>query len=307
MCQFSVRFFPMSFFPTNIGFLLWVFSLDSCRASMNLNQTFILAPGTVMHYDCAYMHSMSSFAHIWHLKQSKSTFKSALWMVNGCACGRVLDSIYYIVAFPALPRFPSTESWAGPGHKTITSLISDNILYAQARPHNVLHFLVCLLSSTWLTDKLTHNVWYCLSSEVLRPNIPYSKWRGLLNHLLSLVLWPSAASVGIRSQMKVLVNWLQLWKWTGSSDTKVSPALHVLLFKRCTLVLQQWLCTLSTSVVVPVQYMVGFGWSCLASYPGSRWTGKRRAWYPLFVHVFNFAEILGDQELLCYICTTVKS
>ena len=26
-----------------------------------VNQTFILAPGTVMHYDCAYMHSMSLF------------------------------------------------------------------------------------------------------------------------------------------------------------------------------------------------------------------------------------------------------
>ena len=47
----------------------------------------------------------------------------------------------------ALPNFPSTESWAGPGHKTITSLITDlKFLYqlAQARPHNVLHFLVYL-------------------------------------------------------------------------------------------------------------------------------------------------------------------
>ena len=64
---------------------------------------------------------------------------------------------------------------------------------------------------------------------------------------------------------------------------------HVLLLKRCTLVLQQWLCTLSTGVAVPVQCMVGFGWSywnawySLASYQGSQWAGKMRAWYPLFV------------------------
>jgi len=30
---------------------------------MNLNQTFILAPGTVMHYNCVYMHSMSLYWH----------------------------------------------------------------------------------------------------------------------------------------------------------------------------------------------------------------------------------------------------
>ena len=95
------------------------------------------------------------------------------------------------------------------------------------------------------------------------------------------------------------------------SDTKVSPTLHVLLLKRCTLVLQQWLCTLSTGVAVPVQYMVGFGWSywnawySLASYQGSQWVGKIRAWYPLFAHALNFSEILGDRELSRCICTTV--
>ena len=95
------------------------------------------------------------------------------------------------------------------------------------------------------------------------------------------------------------------------SDTRVSPTLHVLLLKRCTLGLQQWLCTPSTGVAVPVQYMVGFGWSywnawySLASYPGSQWAGKIRAWYPLFVHALNFSEILGDRELSSYICTTV--
>ena len=95
------------------------------------------------------------------------------------------------------------------------------------------------------------------------------------------------------------------------SDTRVSPTLHVLLLKRCTLVLQQWLCTLSTGVAVPVQYMVGFGWSywnawySLASYQGSQWVVKIRAWYPLFAHALNFSEISGDMELSCYICTTV--
>ena len=80
MCQFSFRFFPMSFSPTKRVFGLVFFSLNSCRASMNLNQTFILAPGTVMYYICVYMHSMSSFAYIRHLKQSKNTFKPP---VNG--------------------------------------------------------------------------------------------------------------------------------------------------------------------------------------------------------------------------------
>ena len=40
-----------------------------------------------------------------------------------------------------------------------------------------------------LTDKLTHNVFYCVS--VVRycdQNIPYTKWRGLLSHLSSLLL-----------------------------------------------------------------------------------------------------------------------
>ena len=51
-----------------------------------------------------------------------------------------LDLICYI---PALPRFSSTESWTGPGHKTITSLTSDIIvLYQLAQARNVLHFLV---------------------------------------------------------------------------------------------------------------------------------------------------------------------
>ena len=57
--------------------------------------------------------------------------------------------------------------------------------------------------------------------------------------------------------------------------------------------------------------MVGFGWSyrnawySLASYQGSQWVGKIRAWYPLFAHVLNFPEILGDRGLSRCICTTV--
>ena len=29
----------------------------------------------------------------------------------------------------------------------------------------------------------------------------------------------------------------------------------------------------------------------LASYPGSRWVGKERAWYTLFAHAFNLPKI----------------
>ena len=45
----------------------------------------------------------------------------------------------------------------------------------------------------------------------------------------------------------------------------------------------------------------------VASYPGSRWTGKERAWYPLFAHALNFPEILGNQKLLCYIRKTMTT
>ena len=31
----------------------------------------------------------------------------------------------------------------------------------------------------------------------------------------------------------------------------------------------------------------------LASYPGSRWAGKERAWYTLFAHAFNLPKIWG--------------
>ena len=57
----------MSFFPPQKVFLLWVFFLDSCRADMNLNQTFISAPGTVVHYNCVYM---PLFVHIFKFKNT---------------------------------------------------------------------------------------------------------------------------------------------------------------------------------------------------------------------------------------------
>ena len=44
-----------------------------------------------------------------------------------------------------------------------------------------------------------------------------------------------------------------------------------------------------------------------ASYPGSQWAGKERAWYPLFAHALNFPEILGNRKLSCYIRTTVTT
>ena len=45
----------------------------------------------------------------------------------------------------------------------------------------------------------------------------------------------------------------------------------------------------------------------VASYPGSRWAGKERAWYLLFAHALNFPEILGNRKLLCFIRTTVTT
>ena len=46
----------------------------------------------------------------------------------------------------------------------------------------------------------------------------------------------------------------------------------------------------------------------LALYPGSWWVGgKKEGLYLLFVHTLNFPEILGNQELSCYIRTTVTS
>ena len=152
----------------------------------------------------------------------------------------------------------------------------------------------------------------CVSSEVPRDQIYLTQSEDVCwttSHLLfSDILQPQC-----EPDLRWRCSWIScsVASEPEPSDTRVSPTLHVLLLKRCTLGLQQWLCTLSTGVAVPVQYMVGFGWRywnarySLASYQGSRWAGKRRAWYPLFVHALQFPEILGDRELSCYICTTV--
>ena len=58
--------------------------------------------------------------------------------------------------------------------------------------------------------------------------------------------------------------------------------------------------TYSTQVLAVVQF-------CLASYLGSRRTGKERGWYTLFTHVVNFPETMENQKLSCYIRTTVMS
>jgi len=44
-----------------------------------------------------------------------------------------------------------------------------------------------------------------------------------------------------------------------------------------------------------------------ASYPGSQWAGKERAWYPLFAHALNLPEILVNWKLLCYIRITMTT
>ena len=75
--------------------------------------------------------------------------------------------------------------------------------YNSPRPNN--H------TGNWQTD--TQCLILCLSSEILRPNIPYTKWRGLLNHLSSLVLWHSAASVRTRSKKKEPVYLVRLYEW----------------------------------------------------------------------------------------------
>ena len=69
-------------------------------------------------------------------------------------------------------------------------------------------------------------------------------------------------------------------------------------------------CGLSMHVRVKLERLTGplpTEGSPLASYPGCRWMGRKRAWYPLFAHVLNFPEILGNRKLSCYIHTTVTS
>ena len=40
------------------------------------------------------------------------------------------------------------------------------------------------------------------------------------------------------------------------------------------------------------------GGGYVASYPGSQWAGKERAWYPLFAHALNFPRNLGKSETI---------
>ena len=65
MCLFSFRFFFPSAFCHHLFFPIFavVFSLGSCRAGMNLNQTFISAPGTVIQLLCIYA-QQALFTHI---------------------------------------------------------------------------------------------------------------------------------------------------------------------------------------------------------------------------------------------------
>ena len=95
-----------------------------------------------------------------------------------------------------------------------------------------------ILYTNW--QAVTQCLIVCLTSEVLRPNIPYTKWRGLLNHLSSLVLWHSAASVGTRSK-KELVNWLECCKWTRAfrSSSKSSNTCPCVSSEVCTVALSQ--------------------------------------------------------------------
>ena len=51
MREFSFRFFSHELLSHQKGFCSGFFPLDSCRAGMNVNQTFTFAPGAVMHYD----------------------------------------------------------------------------------------------------------------------------------------------------------------------------------------------------------------------------------------------------------------
>ena len=60
------------------------------------------------------------------------------------------------------------------------------------------------------------------------------------------------------------------------------------------------------NIIVAIQPSGAKGFP-VASYPGSRWAGKERAWYPLFAHVLNFQESLGNWKLLCYIRITVTT
>ena len=64
-------------------------------------------------------------------------------------------------------------------------------------------------------------------------NIPHTKWRGLLNHLSTLILWHSAALDPTASQMKVPVYLVRLYKWTRAFRSSSESNHFVLLFRQC--------------------------------------------------------------------------
>ena len=135
MCQFSFRFFPMSFFPTK-----------RVESKSNL----YLSSWHCCVLDCVCMHRTSFHLHTFDINSKAKTPNSPCESSMNVHVGRVLDLISYIIpSFPALPSFPCiNEKLGGAWAEAITSLISDIIfLYqlAQAHPHNVLHFLVMFL------------------------------------------------------------------------------------------------------------------------------------------------------------------
>ena len=91
---------------------------------------------------------------------------------------------------------------------------------------------IVLYSTNW--QAVTQCILLCLNSEMLRPNISYTKWRSLLNHLSSLVLRHSAASVGTRSQRLEPVNWLEHCKRT-IAFRNYSESSNSIYFLKCTL------------------------------------------------------------------------
>ena len=133
---------------------------------------------------------------------------------------RYVDLCFHVSSLPCLQTF-----W----HAIPTSFCIFNV-----------YFLLYIYMYIWCAEHIPHfmkieirleisismcNLWQwkhwsdrLLGSQVLsgepRPNIPYTKWGGLLNHLSSLVLWHSAALVTTRSQTLGPVNWLEHCKWT---------------------------------------------------------------------------------------------
>ena len=107
------------------------------------------------------------------------------------------------------------------GLPSIDKTLKDSSSWSHIQSSIALSQLYCLSCERVTRDLRVNSLalWYCwfttyVLSEVVRPNIPYTKWRDLLSHLSSLVLWHSAASVRTRSKMKECVHLVRLYKWT---------------------------------------------------------------------------------------------